>query len=64
MDARYYPGSGPSWRGKTPTSCHGCFVLLGEVTVQGELVELEVATMAIALDLPLPMEPEGEPLAP
>ena len=43
MNAQYYPGSGPSWRGKTPTSCFWCIALLGEVTVQGELVELEVA---------------------
>ena len=28
---------------KTPTSYLGCIVLLGEVTVQGELGELEVA---------------------
>ena len=45
MNTEYYPGSGPSWRGKTPTSCFGglyCFERL-QVT---KLVELGVATMA------------------
>ena len=63
MNTEYYPGSGPSWRGKNP------YVLLLVVCIacrgywlQGELEELRVATMAIALDLHLPMEPEGEPV--
>ena len=38
-----YPGSGPSSRGKTPTSCFGGLYCLERFT---ELVELEVATMA------------------
>ena len=50
MDAQYYPGSGPSWRGKTPTSCFGGLYCLERLQVT-ELEELEVATMAIALDL-------------
>ena len=56
MDTRCYPGSGPSWRGKTPTSCLGCIALLAEVTVQGELRELEVANNGYR-SLPLPKEP-------
>ena len=51
MNTRCYPGSGPSWRGKTPTSCLGFIALLVEVTVQRVLGELKVATMAKTLDL-------------
>ena len=45
-NARYYPGSGPSERGKP--LCPACGVLhcLERFTVQGELVGLEVATMS------------------
>ena len=53
MNTRCYPGSGPSWRGKTPTSCLGCIALLVEVTVQGELVELEVSNNGYRPERPL-----------
>ena len=51
MNARYYPGSGPSREVKPLRPALSCIALFGEVTVQGELVELEVATMAETLDL-------------
>ena len=38
-------------------SCLGCIALLVEVTVQRELVELEVATMAKTLDLRSQLKP-------
>ena len=44
-----YPGSGPSKGGKTPTSCLWCIALLGEVTVQEELVELKVSNNGYCL---------------
>ena len=59
MNTQYYPGSGPSWRGKPLHPALGCIALLGEVTVQGELVELEVFTMATT---PLAKEEESNRL--
>ena len=41
-----YPGSGPSGEVKPLRPAMSCIALLGEVTVQSELGELEVATMA------------------
>ena len=61
MDAQYYPGSGPSWRGKTPTSCFGGLYCLERLQVT-ELVELEVATMAKTLDLNQESNQESNPL--
>ena len=61
MNTRCYPGSGPSWRGKTPTSCLGSISLLGEITVQGVLRELEVANYGYCSTLQNPNLPTPLP---